>query len=196
MGSKSSKRTDTHSPIVPTERIQQTILLIRGEKVILDADLAALYGVTTKRLNQQVTRNLDRFPGDFMFRLTRKEVAGLRLHFATSNGTRGGLRYLPSAFTEHGAIMAASVLNTPRAVEMSVFVVRAFVRLRTFLTAHKELAEKLAELERRLSSHDEQIVAIIDAIKRLMAPPARPDTPAPSDKRRIGFRSKNGGPMK
>ena len=92
--------------------------------------------------------------------------------------------------------MAASVLNTPRAVEMSVFVVRAFVRLRNFLAAHKELAEKLAELERRLSSHDEQIVAIIDAIKRLMAPPARPDTPAPSDKRRIGFRSKNGGPMK
>jgi hypothetical protein len=115
----------------------------------------------------------------------------LRLHFATSNGTRGGLRYLPYAFTEHGAIMAASVLNTPRAVEMSVFVVRAFVRLRNFLAAHKELAEKLAELERRLSSHDEQIVAIIDAIKRLMAPPPRPDAPAPPDKRRTGFQSED-----
>jgi len=96
---------------------------------------------------------------------------------------------LPYAFTEHGAIMAASVLNTPRAVEMSVFVVRAFVRLRNFLAAHKELADKLAELERKLASHDEQIVAIIDAIKRLMAPSARPDAPAPPDKRRIGFQS-------
>ncbi|MGD1047207.1 MAG: ORF6N domain-containing protein [Candidatus Krumholzibacteriaceae bacterium] len=183
MGIKSSKRADSHSSIVPTERIEQTILLIRGEKVILDVDLAALYGVTTKRLNEQVRRNRDRFPGDFSFHLTNKEVTALRSHFATSNGPRGGRRYLPIAFTEHGAIMAASVLNTPRAVEMSVFVVRTFVRLRAFLATHKELAEKLAELERRLSTHDEQIVAIIDAIKRLMA------SPAPSDQRRIGFKS-------
>lgn len=104
-------------------------------------------------------------------------------HFATSNGGRGGRRKLPYAFTEHGAIMAASVLNTPRAVEMSVFVVRAFVRLRAFLATHQELADKLAELERKLASHDEQIVAIIDAIKQLMAPPT------PADKRRIGFQS-------
>jgi hypothetical protein len=115
MGSESSKREDSQITNVPAEGIEQTILLIRGEKVILDVDLAALYGVTTKRLNQQVTRNLDRFPGDFMFRLNRKEVTGLRLHFATSTGARGGLRYLPYAFTEHGAIMAASVLNTRRA---------------------------------------------------------------------------------
>ena len=118
----------------------------------------------------------------------------MRSHFATSNGERGGLRYLPYAFTEHGAIMAASVLNTPRAVEMSVFVVRAFVRLRAFLATHKELAERLAELERKLAGHDEQIVAIIDAIRRLMAPPARPDAPAPPDKRRIGFHAEDGGP--
>ena len=188
MGSKSSKRTGPHSSIVPTDRIERTILLIRGEKVILDADLAALYGVTTKRLNEQVRRNRDRFPEDFSFRLTRKEVTVLRSHFATSSGTHGGLRYLPLAFSEHGAIMAASILNTPRAVEMSLFVVRAFVRLRTFLATHKDLAEKLAELERKLESHDEQIVAIIDAIKRLMAPPG------PADKRRIGFHAEDGGP--
>ena len=188
MESESSKQSDHQSSIVPGERIEQTILLIRGEKVILDVDLAVLYGVTTKRLNEQVRRNRDRFPGDFSFRLTNNEVAALRSHFATSNGPRGGRRYLPMAFTEHGAIMAASVLNTPCAVEMSVFVVRAFVRLRNFLATHKELGEKLAELERKLSSHDEQIVAIIDAIKCLMAPPG------PTDKRRIGFRSEDESP--
>ena len=120
-----------------------------------------------------------------------------RLQVVTICNHLGNLKYsstLPYAFTEHGAIMAASVLNTPRAVEMSVFVVRAFVRLRNFLATHKELAEKLAELERKLESHDEQIVAIIDAIKRLMAPPARPNVPAPPDKRRIGFRAEDGGP--
>ncbi len=189
MGNGIRKNSARQSSIVPTESIEHKILLIRGEKVIIDADLAALYSVTTKRLNEQIRRNRNRFPGDFVFRLTVKEVKALRSQNATSNGTRGGLRYLPYAFTEHGAIMAASVLNTPRAVEMSVFVVRAFVRLRTFLAAHKELADKLAELERKLESHDEQIVAIIDAIKRLMAPPARPDAPAPDDKRRIGFQS-------
>ena len=182
MGSRSSKRADPHSPIVPIEKIERAILLIRGEKVILDSDLADLYGVETKRLNQQVSRNRDRFPADFSFCLTNKEVTILKLHFATSRLEWGGRRKLPFAYTEHGAIMAASVLNTPRAVEMSVFVVRAFVRLRAFLATHKELAEKLAELERKLASHDEQIVAIIDAIKRLMAPPG----PA---ERRIGFES-------
>ena len=148
------------SPL-PSERIERAILLIRGEKVILDADLAALYGVETRRLNEQVIRNLHRFPDDFMFQLTRQELRALISQFAISNGGRGGRTKLPYAFTEHGAIMAASVLNTPRAVEMSVFVVRAFVRLRAFLATHKELADKLAELERKLESHDEQIVAII-----------------------------------
>ncbi len=191
MGNRIRKSSDHQPSIVPAEIIERKILLIRGEKVIIDADLAALYGVETRRLNEQVVRNLDRFPGDFMFRLTRQELRALISQFAISNGGRGGRTKCPYAFTEHGAIMAASVLNTPRAVEMSVFVVRAFVRLRNFLAAHKELAEKLAELERKLESHDEQIVAIIDAIKRLMAPPARPDAPAPPDKRRIGFQSED-----
>ena len=156
--------------------------------MILDADLAALYGVETRRLNEQAARNIDRFPGDFMFQLSAEEKTEVIANCDNLSKLRF-YRGLPFAFTEHGAIMAASVLNTPRAVEMSVFVVRAFVRLRAFLATHKELAEKLADLERRLSSHDEQIVAIIDAIKRLMAPPARPDAPAPPDKRRIGFQS-------
>jgi len=187
MGKASDKREDLQVSIVPADRIERKILLIRGEKVILDADLAVLYGVTTKRLNQQVRRNSDRFPRDFLFRLTRKEVTRLRLQIATLNGAVGSYRYLPYAFTEHGAIMAASVLNTPRAVEMSVFVVRAFVRLRNLLANHRELAEKLAELERKLANHDTQIVAIIDAIKRLMAPPEPNASPG---KRRIGFKNR------
>lgn len=115
---------------VSLERIAQSILVLRGHRVLLDADLAALYGVKTKRLNEQVRRNLDRFPEDFMFQLTDEEQAALRSQFATSKASRGGRRYLPYVFTEHGAIMAASVLNTPRAVEMSIYVVRTFVKLR------------------------------------------------------------------
>ncbi|RJR29498.1 MAG: ORF6N domain-containing protein [Candidatus Latescibacterota bacterium] len=189
MAKRSSEREDLHSSVIPADQIEGKILLIRGEKVMLDADLAALYGVTTKRLNEQMRRNRNRFPADFVFRLTGKEVAALRSHFATSSGARGGRRYHPFAFTEHGAIMAASVLNTLRAVEMSVFVVRAFVRLRRLLATHQELADKLAALERKLAGHDEQIVAIIDAIKRLMEPRKSPDLSRPSDRRRIGFQS-------
>lgn len=156
--------------IIPDERIEKTILLIRGQKVIIDADLAVLYGVTTKRLNQQVKRNSSRFPEDFMFRLTQKEkdevVANCnhlsRLRFSTA---------LPHAFTEHGAIMAASVLNTLRAIESSIFVVRAFVRLRQILATHKELSRNLVDLEQRIENHDEQIQAIFEAIRQLMAPP-------------------------
>ena len=156
--------------LIPDERIEKTILFIRGQKVIIDADLAELYGVTTKRLNQQVKRNSSRFPEDFMFRLTQKEkdevVANCnhlsRLRFSTA---------LPHAFTEHGAIMAASVLNTPRAIESSIFVVRAFVRLRQILATHKELSRKLADLEQRIENHDEQIHAIFEAIRQLIAPP-------------------------
>ena len=156
--------------LIPDERIEKTILLIRGHKVILDADLAQLYGVTTKRLNQQVKRNSNRFPEDFMFRLSQKEkdevVANCNhlscLRFSTA---------LPHAFTEHGAIMVASVLNTPRAIESSIFVVRAFVRLRQILATHKELSRKLVDLEQRIESHDEQIQAIFEVIRQLMAPP-------------------------
>jgi hypothetical protein len=132
MGNRIRESSGRQSSIVPTESIERKILLLRGEKVIIDADLAALYGVETRRLNEQVVRNLHRFPGDFMFRLTRQELRALISQSAISNGGRGGRTKCPYAFTEHGAIMAASVLNTPRAVEMSVFVVRAFVRLRGY----------------------------------------------------------------
>jgi phage regulator Rha-like protein len=160
--------------------------LIRGERVILDADLAELYGIETRRLNEQVRRNIERFPQDFMFQLSAEEFSNLKSHFATSRSGWGGRRKLPFAFTEHGAIMAASVLNTPRAVEMSVFVVRAFVRLRSMLATRKAVAAKVADLERKLATHDEQIVGLIEAIKRLMAPAE------PPKRRRIGFHAKEG----
>ncbi|OGP49966.1 MAG: DNA-binding protein [Deltaproteobacteria bacterium RBG_13_43_22] len=165
---------------LPPERIEEVILLIRGQKVILDYDLAEIYGIETRRLNEQVRRNVDRFPPDFMFQLTTEEFENLKSHFAISSLTWGGRRKLPLAFTEHGAIMAASVLNSKRAVEMSVFVVRAFIRLRSLLATHKELALKLTELENKLTLHDKQIVAIVEAIRKLMAPPVKP-------KRKIGF---------
>jgi hypothetical protein len=177
---------EENKSLIPVEHIQQRILLIRGQKVILDVDLAGLYGTQTKRLNERVKRNAERFPPDFMFQLTDEEITILRSQFATSKPGRGGRRYNPFAFTEHGAIMAASVLNTPRAIEMSIFVVRAFVKLRSLLATHKELAAKVAELERKLVTHDEQIVALIEAIKQLMAPPP------PPTKRGIGFVKEKG----
>jgi len=153
---------------------------------MLDSDLAALYGVTTKRLNEQVRRNLKRFPSDFMFQLANQEVAILRSQFATLKAGQGQHRkYHPYAFTEHGALMAAMVLASTRATEVSVYVVRAFVELRDTLVAHKELAQRLDELEsrleRKLATHDEAIVGILDAIRQLMVPPE------PTTKRRIGF---------
>ncbi|MCP9439627.1 MAG: ORF6N domain-containing protein [Nitrospira sp.] len=162
------------------ERIESRILMIRGHKVVLDADLAALYGVPTKRLNEQVKRNADRFPDDFVFQLTEEEAESLRSQFATSKSGRGGRRSRPYAFTEHGAIMAANVLNSKRAIHMSVYVVRAFVRMRQALAAHKDLAAKLAELERKLGTHDEQIAGLFEAIRQLMNQPPPPG-------RRIGF---------
>jgi hypothetical protein len=168
--------------LVPAELVERTILLVRGQKVILDADLAKLYGVTTKRLNQQVKRNSDRFPEDFMFRLTQKEKDKV---VANCNHL-SNLRFspaLPHAFTEHGTIMAASVLNTPRAIESSIFVVRAFVGLRQILATHTELARKFLELEAHLKDHDQQIQAIFEAIHQLMAPPEKP-------KKKIGYTAK------
>lgn len=157
--------------LIPIDAIQSRILLIRGQRVMMDYDLAALYGVTTARLNEQVRRNAERFPADFMFQLGKQEFAALMSQIATSNAGRGGRRKLPYAFTEHGAIMAASVLSSPRAVEVSLYVVRAFVRLRELLSSNKELAKKLDELERKLSSHDRTIVQLVNAIRDLMAPP-------------------------
>ena len=172
--------------LIAIEAIASRIVVLRGHRVMLDSDLAALYGVTIKRLNEQVKRNIERFPTDFMFQLTNQEVAILRSQFATLETGQGQHRkYLPYAFTEHGALMAAMVLNSPRATEVSVYVVRAFVELRDTLVAHKELAKRLDELEsrleRKLATHDEAIVGILDAIRQLMAPPE------PTEKRRIGF---------
>jgi hypothetical protein len=167
--------------VVPVGAIAEAILVLRGQKVILDADLARLYGVTTKRLNEQVKRNVERFPADFMFTLDSNEVEALRSQIATSNVGRGGSRYRPHAFTEHGALMAATVLNTPRAVEIGVYVVRAFIRLRELLASHAELSNKLLELEGRLDGHDKQIGALIQAIRELLAQPEKPE-------RQIGFR--------
>ena len=161
-------------------QVESRIVHIRHERVILDTDLAKLYGVTVKRLNQQVNRNHKRFPADFMFQLTASEHESLRLQFATSKAGRGGRRFLPYAFTEHGAIMAATVLSSPRAVEMSVFVVRAFVKLRRMLATNRKLAAKIEELDRRLENHDEAIQNLMDAIRELMTPQAPP-------RKKIGF---------
>jgi hypothetical protein len=151
--------------------IESRITILRQQKIILDTALAEIYGVPVKRLNQQVKRNRSRFPADFMFQLKPREFAALRLQFATSNTTRGGRRSLPYAFTEHGAIMAATVLNSERAVEMSVFVVRAFVRLRVMLATNKEFSDKIKDLEKHLAKHDGSINEIISLIRRIMEPP-------------------------
>ena len=181
-----------------TQPIEHMIMTIRGQKVILDADLARIYGVPTKRLNEQVRRNTDRFPPDFAFPLTDQEVTNLKSQFATSSfdlnrsqfatgSTHGGRRKLPMVFTEHGAIMAANVLRSKQAIQMSVFVVRAFVRMRQILIAQKDLARKLAELEKeltaRLDVHETAINEMFRQIKRLLSPPSEPEPP----KKRIGF---------
>jgi hypothetical protein len=181
---------------VPVERIENAILVLRGHKVMLDTDLAALYGVSTKRFNEQVRRNHSRFPMDFMFQLTGEEWDALRSQFATLNAGRGRHRkYFPYAFTEHGAIMAATILNSPRATEISVYVVRAFVRLRETLATHKALASKLETLEKQTAAlafkHDAlasntraQFKQVMDTLRELMAQPE----PPPEPKRRpIGF---------
>jgi DNA polymerase I-like protein with 3'-5' exonuclease and polymerase domains len=172
--------TDSNAPLSIGE-IAQRIHLIRGQRVVLDADLAAFYGETTKRFNQQVNRNRQRFPADFMFQLDDEEFAALRLQFATSNASRGVRRYAPLAFTEHGAIMAATLLNSPRATELSVYVVRAFVELRGILVSNRELAAKVHQLERKVSTHERNIAELADSMGQLLA------APAPPPKRSIGF---------
>lgn len=168
------------------EQIERRILVIRGHRVMLDADLAALYGVETRTLNQAVKRNSDRFPSDFMFQVNNQEVADLRsqIVISSSAGGHGGRRTAPFAFTEHGAIMAASVLNSKQAVDVSIYVVRAFVKLREMLAGNKELAAKFAELEHKVEKHDETIRSLVAAIRQLMQPPE------PAEKRKIGFRER------
>ncbi|GFE89080.1 ORF6N domain-containing protein [Steroidobacter agaridevorans] len=151
-----------NAALISVEHVAQSIFILRGQRVLLDSELAALYQVPTKRLNEQVKRNLDRFPEDFMFRLSRPEVDVLnRSQIATGSQKHRDPRYPPYAFTEHGAIMAATILNSQRAIEMSIYVVRAFVQLRDPLASNRQLAEKFAELERKVSSHDRAIVGIL-----------------------------------
>jgi hypothetical protein len=151
--------------LIPAGKIESRILLLRGQKVLLDSDLANLYGVTTKALNQAAKRNLRRFPPDFMFQLNTGEVRVLRSQIVTSNGRRGGRRFRPYAFTEHGVAMLASVLKSERAIQVNIAIVRAFVRLREFLATHEELAKKLARLERK---YDARFQAVFEAIRQLM----------------------------
>jgi len=166
--------------LIPMERIQNCIFLIRGEKVMIDSDLASLYGVETKTLNRAVKRNLDRFPEDFMFQLSKEELENLRCQIGTSSLEYGGRRYLPYAFTEQGVAMLSSVLRSGRAVQVNVAIMRAFVSLRRLLATSETLTRKFAELERKLEGHDKAIKSLFDAIRELMLPPAKP-------KREIGF---------
>jgi hypothetical protein len=164
--------------LIPVEHISRSILVLRRQRVLLDRDLAEIYGVSTGRLNEAVKRNAARFPEDFMFQLTEPELQNLRSQIAISSW--GGRRYLPFVFTEYGAIQAANVLRSTRAIEMSLYVVRAFVQLREMLASNKELAQRLDELERKLSTHDQVITGILKTIRELM------HTPEPK-KRPIGF---------
>ena len=176
------------------EPVEPLIRELRGERVILDADLARVYGVPTKRLNEQVRRNAERFPQDFMFRLTETEADSLRSQFATLKSGRGQHRkYLPHAFTEHGAIMAANVLNSPEAMQMSVFVVRAFLKMRAALTDTRALAKKLTDLEgelkKRLDVHEVAIVEVLQRVMAILDPPPQPEPP----KREMGLHVKVAG---
>lgn len=174
-----AKPLEAAAPIVVAERIESAIVLLRGEKVLLDHDLAALYGVEPRSLIQAVKRNLTRFPEDFMFQLSQEELQNLRSQFVISS-SHGGRRYLPYAFTEHGVTMLSSVLRSERAVLVNIEVVRAFVRLRRLLATHQDLARKLTSLEKK---YDAQFRVVFDAIRDLMTPPTPP-------KRRIGFGEK------
>ena len=170
-------------PAIPPERIERRISLLRGQRVMIDVDLAELYGVETKALNRAVKRNRPRFPDDFMFQLSARESAALRFHFGTSN--RGGRRYRPYAFTEHGVAMLSSVLRSERAVRVNIAIVRTFVRLRQFFASHADLARKLEALEKKC---DARFGLVFDALRRLAASPAERES-----KVRIGFRTPRSG---
>jgi hypothetical protein len=165
------------SGLVPRERIEQTILIIRGHRVMLDADLAELYGVETKTFNRAVTRNMERFPDGFMFRLTKKEYEDLRCHFGTSRW--GGRRYLPYAFTEQGVAMLSSILRSKQAIQVNIAIMRAFVQLREMIASNKGLARRLTELEKK---YDGQFRVVFEAIRELMTEPE-------PKSRRIGFKT-------
>src|SRR5689334_19523794 len=187
------KNLTTSSLAASVQLIERRIYLIRGQKVMIDEDLAELYGVSTKRLNQQVTRNKTRFPEDFMFRLTKEEAAflrshipisndSLRLQFATSKTARGGRRHLPYVFTEQGVAMLSSVLNSEQAIEVNIAIMRAFVRLRRMLETNEELNRQFAAVIRKLSTHDKYFRVVFDELKKLTEKPS-------SSGRRIGFKA-------
>ena len=171
--------------IAPFAQIAQSIHVVRGQKVMLDFDLAVLYGVTTGNLNKAVKRNFDRFPADFMFKLKIEEAGILKFQIGISSW--GGRRALPYAFTEQGVAMLSSVLKSDRAVKVNIAIMRAFVRLRAVLETNRELAKKFSELEKRVGKHDDEIAAIIDAIRQLMIPPSKPA-------REIGFHVRESSP--
>ena len=169
--------------LIPEQRIEKSILLIRGHKVLLDRDLAALYGVATGVLNQAVKRNLQRFPDDFMFQLSPEEMQNWKSQIVISNpGAKMALRNRPYAFTEQGVAMLSSVLHSERAIDVNIAIMRAFVRLREILSTHKDLAAKLEKMETKLGEHDHHFQVVFEAIKQLMSPPS-----PPAKKRRIGF---------
>jgi hypothetical protein len=177
------------SNVIPRERIERSIHLVRGEKVILDPDLAELYGVDTSALNRAVKRNRSRFPKDFMFQLTPVETRSLRCQIGISNPGRGGRRFRPYVFTEQGVAMLSSVLHTDRAILVNVAIMRAFVQLRRVLSRNDDLGRRLAELERKFGTHDEQIQGIFEAIRQLMAAPEPPEPP----RKEMGFHIKEDG---
>jgi len=158
--------------LIPVEKITDKIFMIRGQKVMIDRDLAELYGVETKRLNEQVRRNISRFPEDFMFELTNQEVRNLRSQIATSSW--GGARYIPIAFTEQGVAMLSSVLHSKRAIEVNIAIMRAFVKMRKVLATNKEFAEKLKIIEEKLAEHDDQFKIVFEAIKQLLTEEEKP----------------------
>jgi hypothetical protein len=171
--------------IISVERIARAILVLRGEKVMLDSDFAALYGVATGHLNRAVKRNRSRFPADFMFELTAEEVANLKCQIGISSWG-GRRRARPHAFTEHGIAMLSGVLNSERAIKVNIAIMRAFVRLRQMIDTNRELAQRFSELEQRVGKHDEEIAAILEAIRQLMTPPEKP-------RREIGFHVREKG---
>jgi hypothetical protein len=172
--------------IVPQQIIESKIYLLRGKKVMLDRDLATLYGVETRTLNQAVRRNINRFPEDFMFQLTTEEMENWKSQIVISNKEKMGLRKRPYAFTENGVAMLSSVLSSERAVEVNIQIMRTFTRLREMILTHKELAHKLAQLERKIGKHDDEIKTIFNVIRQLMVPPE-------PKRRKIGFRREHEG---
>jgi hypothetical protein len=169
-----------HTSLIPAERIEQSIFLFRGQRVMLDADLAKLYGVETRVLNQAVRRNIRRFPPEFMFQLTKEETAHWKSQIVISKSIKMGLRKLPFAFTEHGVAMLSSVLNTERAIAVNISIIKTFLRLREMIVSNKLLAAKMAELEHKLENQGKDIKTLFDAIRQLMTPPESP-------RRQIGF---------